>query len=328
VARELMHTARVSAHFAQEMHTGLCHVQGVHEETSPTATKPRATLASLAARQHGLLKTRQLGLTSGGIAKRVQNGTLHRHYRGVYSLGHRKLSREGELLAAVYAAGDGAALALLTAAILWEMSRFRTSAIHVVAPANRHQRPGFQLHSCRHLDPRDVTTLNGIPVTTVARTLVDLTDVLLAEQLANVIYEAAFRNRFHLGLTREAMGRAPGRRLSVLEQALAMHAAGSASTRSKLEDRFLKLVRGAGLPEPAINTRFLGFEVDFRWPGLCVEIDGPGHGRPRAQADDRIQDAVLEAHGFVTVRFREEQLVADPAAVIGELRAASTDCDC
>ena len=120
--------------------------------------------------------------------------------------------------------------------------------IHVVVPKQRRQQAGFRLHTCRNLDPRDITTFNGVP----------------AGQLADVIYEAAFRNRFHLGLTLEAMDRARGRKLSVLRKALAMYAAGSAGTRSWLEDRFLRLVRGAGLPEPVINAPFLGLEVDFR----------------------------------------------------------------
>jgi hypothetical protein len=115
--------------------------------------------------------------------------------------------------------------------------------------------PGIRIRSCRHLDPRDITTHNGIPVTTVPRTLVDLTDVLDARQLANVLHEAAFRRRFDPAATRAAMARAAGRRnLGTLETALAAHEAGSAGTRSALEDRFLALVASAGIPEPLANV--------------------------------------------------------------------------
>jgi hypothetical protein len=94
------------------------------------------------------------------------------------------------------------------------------------------------------------------------------------------------------------MERAPGRRLRVLESALRLHASGSAGTRSALERRFLRLVRGAGLPEPVKNTFVNGFEVDFRWGSLCVEVDGGGHLRPRTKREDRIRGAALRAAGF------------------------------
>ena len=127
-----------------------------------------------------------------------------------------------------------------------------------------------------------MTVVNGIPVTTLPRTLVDLTDVMDADDLANVIHEAAFKRLFSEAATREAMARAPGRKLSVLEEALRLHNAGSAGSKSRNEKRFLRLIRGAGLPEPLQNVDVHGFEVDFAWPGLCVEVDGD---RPRAPAD-------------------------------------------
>jgi very-short-patch-repair endonuclease len=80
-------------------------------------------------------------------------------------------------------------------------------------------------------------------------------------------------------------------------------------------------VRGAGLPDPRINTIVHGFEVDAYWPGLCVEIDGVGHRRPRSQVDDRIRDAALRAAGFVVLRFREADLNERPEWVLAELAA-------
>jgi hypothetical protein len=109
----------------------------------------------------------------------------------------------------VLAAREGAALSHLAAAKLWEVWRRRVSRIDVVSA--RRSSLSY-VHWSRRLDPRDVTTRNGIPVTTVARTLVDLTDVLTAHQLANMIHEAAFRNRFSEPAARKAMERANGRR--------------------------------------------------------------------------------------------------------------------
>jgi hypothetical protein len=181
--------------------------------------------------------------------------------------------------------------------------------IHVIAPRGRHPQSGFRLHTTRHLDPRDVTVHDGIPVTTVARTLVDLTDVLTAPQLTNAIHEAAFHKRFDAVATRAAMARANGRpNLARLEQALQANGAGSAGTRSKLEDRFLSVV--ADLPAPQINARIAGLEVDFAWPGLVVEIDGPGHTRPRTRAEDRERDARLSAAGYTIIRFTDEEIDA------------------
>ena len=116
-------------------------------------------------------------------------------------------------------------------------------------------------------------------MTTVARMLVDLTDDEPADVLANLIHEARIPEHLQpRGDATPAMARANGRHnLGVLEEALRMHAAGSAGTRSRLERRFRRLVRGAGLPEPVQNTHVNGFEVDAYWPGLCVEIDGPNH---------------------------------------------------
>jgi hypothetical protein len=174
----------------------------------------------------------------------------------------------------------------------------------VVSP-KRRQIEGVRVHHCRNLDPRDVTVFRGIPVTTVARTLVDLTDDLCAERLANVIHEAAFRNRFDLAATRAAMERANGRRrLGVLEAALTLHTAGSPGTRSNAEDAFLSMIRAVGTPEPLVNHRVAGLEVDFHWPDLklVVEIDGHGHRRPRTSLDDKQRDRRLREAGYAVMR--------------------------
>jgi very-short-patch-repair endonuclease len=278
-------------------------------------------LARIAGRQHGLARAEQIawvGLTREAVRKRVLTGRLHRRYRGVYAVGHAKLSREGEWLAAVFAAGERAALASFSAAFLYRTIRFEPRTIHVIAPRGRRPQAGFELRTVRHLDPRDVTVVNGIPVTTFPRTLVDLTDVMEADDLANVIHEAAFLKLFNEAATRQAMDRARGRKLSVLDVALRMHTAGSAGSKSRNEKRFLKLIRGAGFPEPRQNVQVHGFEVDFVWPGLCVEVDGEGHERARTKADDRIRDAALKARGITVVRISEGDLL-QPSDVLAKL---------
>jgi Transcriptional regulator, AbiEi antitoxin/Protein of unknown function (DUF559) len=263
-----------------------------------------AQLAELAARQHGVLTTKQLDLSSGSIARRLRTGTLHRVHRGVYALGHERLSEKGEYMAAVLAAGKGAALCGLSAAALWNAWRRPVREIHVLAPRGRGPQQGFRLHTTRHLDKRDVTELDGIAVTTVARTLVDLTDVLTAHQIANVIHEAAYHELFDRRATYEAIERANGRpNLTRLHQALEANGAG---TRSYLEDRFLSLI--AGLPQPLVNTKIASIEVDFAWPGLVVELDGPGHQRPRARQEDARRDVILKAAGYEVIRLTATDL--------------------
>jgi very-short-patch-repair endonuclease len=274
----------------------------------------------VASRQHGALRSDQIGLSRAGIAEWVRTGRLHPKYRGVYAYGHPNLSREGRWMAAVLAAGAGAALASLTAVFLYRLIRFEPRTIHVIAPKQRRAQAGFRLHSCRNLSPRDVTVVNGIPVTTLPRTLVDLTDVMDADDLANVIHEAAFKRLFSETATRAAMARAPGRKLRVLEEALRLHNAGSAGSKSRNEKRFLRLVTGAGFPEPRQNVIVHGFEVDFAWPGLCIEVDGEGHERPRTKAEDRIRDAALKARGIAVLRVGEAELLR-PDELLAKLAA-------
>jgi hypothetical protein len=253
-----------------------------------------------------LIQLFMAGLSRSAITRRVKTGRLHRIHVGVYAVGHPGLSRHGEALAAVLAAGPGAALSHLSAAELHAISRIPAARIEVTTRSQRAPR-GAKVHRCRGFSSLDVTTAQRIPVTTVHRTLVDLTDTLTKWQLANVIHEAAFRGRYVERAVRDAMARANGRRqLKVLEEAIALHKAGSAGTRSGNEDLFLTF----GLPEPLVNTHLLGFEIDFLWPDrrIVVEIDGPGHGREPTAADDARQDRTLAAAGFTTFRFTEAEV--------------------
>jgi hypothetical protein len=280
----------------------------VDNEPFPGGRKRRpppvdAIFAAVSGRQYGVITTAQLkaaGLNDSGVSKRVRARRLHRLYRGVYAAGHNRLSEEARYLSAVLSAGEGAALGHEVAARHWSIWRRRPPQIDVITPRQRRPRDGVTIHRCRTLDPRDVTRHRGIPITTVPRTLVDLAATLTAAQLANVIHEAAFRNLFHEPAVRDAIARAPGRDLSNLHAALQAHASGSAGTRSALEDRFLAQTR----TQPRVNEKVEGIEVDFYWPdqNLVVEIDGPGHDRPRTKAEDARRDEALQRAGLTVVR--------------------------
>jgi hypothetical protein len=243
----------------------------------------------------------------------------------VYAVGQPKLSRGGAWMAAVLACGPGSYLASFNAAVHMQVWRRRVTGIHVLAPRGRAPRD-VRVRTYRRLDPRDVTVRAGIPVTTVPRTLVDLTDLLTPHQLANVIHEAAFRNLFDERAVRAAMHRANGRHnLHVLEKALELNKTGSAGTRSELEDRFLALTSKSGLPEPLVNTKLEDIEVDFQWPdqNLIIEIDGPGHTRPRTQHEDKARDAQLRAAGHAVLRIRDHEIDQQALTVPARLLSAA-----
>ncbi len=292
----------------------------------PSPPSRAAVIAALAAQQHGIVTLAQLlaaGLDHAAIWRRARDGTLHRVHRGVYAVGHQALSREGQWVAAMFAAAG--ALFKLSATELWQLGRHRSPLIAVVTTSWRRPH-GVAVQRANRLDPRDITRHRGIAVTTVARTLVDLTDVLIAEDLANVIYEAAYRKRFSLSATRAAMARANGRHhLDVLQDAIALHLSGSAGLRSRLEATFLSLLQAADLAKPLINTRLHGVEVDFHWPALklVVEIDGPGHRRPQAKRDDARRSRSLGAAGYTVLRFTEEDLELRPELVVARLRSGA-----
>jgi very-short-patch-repair endonuclease len=269
-------------------------------------------IQAVAARQHNVIRTGQTGVGSAVLGRAVAAGLLYPRYRGVYSV-VPNLTREGEWLAAVFAAGRGAGLTALNGAVLYEVSRFQPAGITVAVPTRRRPQ-GFGLVT--GLDPRDIRTRDNIPVASIERVLIDVT--LPAEQRANVIHEAAHRRIFSVASTRALIARTRGRHRG-LERAIEMHLAGSAGTRSNLEDRFVALVRGARLPEPVINTHIHGVEVDFRWGDYCVEVDGPNHLRPATQAKDAANQAVLQRNGLTVVRFTEAAIDLEPRAVLREL---------
>jgi very-short-patch-repair endonuclease len=266
----------------------------------------------------------ELGLSRAAIHDRVRRGALFRRYHGVYSFSSGELSREGEWTAALMAAGEGATLSDLSAAVRCRVWRYPEETIDITIPRRHVPIPGVCLHQ-RKLDPLDVYVHDGIRVTTVARTLVDLTDGLLAEEITNVIHEAAFRNRFDLDATRRAMERANGRRkLRVLERAIEDYLGGSAGLKSRSERAFLLRVHASGLPHPRVNVRVEGIEVDFHWPRerLVVEVDGGHHRRPPTRRADECRDADLRAAGWSVLRIGADEIERRPERVLAAVGCA------
>jgi hypothetical protein len=277
-------------------------------------------LSALAKRQHGLATTQQIiaaGLTQSGIRDRVHREALHRVYRGVYSIGHAVLSQHGQWLAPVLAAGPRAALAHFASTELFELRRWKTGELHVVVPSRRTV-PGVHVHRTT-LHPLDVVVYKGIPVTNVARTLVDLTDITDEHEILAIISEAAWRRRLDLDAAEAAMARANGRRnLRALERAIARYRAGEKGPKSRAELRFLRLPHET---PPLSNAHVEGEEVDAHWPAkrLIVEVDGHGHARPAQRRDDARRDAKLRSAGWTVVRVTAKEVEVAPERVLSSL---------
>jgi hypothetical protein len=280
----------------------------VRHQARGVRNKQVATGLARSSPREDLVTRDELGLTPSAISKRVARGTLTRRHPGVYSYGRGALSTEAAWMAAILACGPGAALGHLSVAELFGLSRWPASRPHVIVPRRHRPVDGITVHQCLGLDPADVTEFRGLPTTTVARMLLDISATHTEHQVAYVINQAAFRRRFDFDATLQARARANGHPgAGVLAQALALYLAGSAGTRSELEDRFLSLV--GHFPEPLVNMEHLGYEIDFRWPEqrLVVEVDGR-HTRPRDARNDPARDRVLRAAGYSVERFTAPEL--------------------
>jgi len=284
-------------------------------------------LAALAGRQHGVVsraQVRELGLSPSGIGHRVRRGNLHIVHRGVYAVGHAAVALDGLRMAAVLACGPDAALSHVSGAALLGF-RETTSVLFDVTARTRASRPGLRVHRAA-LDPRDVVTVCGIPVTAPARTLIDLADVLTDDATVRAFEEAIRLRLLTPADVEEVLERHPGRRaIPLLTAQLSRHLPGIQRTRSELEKAFVRLVETHDLrPRPQINAHVAGYEVDALWParGRVVELDGLAFHRTRAaMRRDYGKALALTRAGLHVVRLDWEQVTAHAEATARTLGA-------
>jgi very-short-patch-repair endonuclease len=261
------------------------------------------------------------GVTPDAIRGRIERGLLIPLYRGVYAVGHRALTQHGRWRAALLAVGEGAVLSHRSAGHAWSVAG-EGSTIDVSVPANRRGGAGIRLHRAL-LPPDEVTELDGLPVTTIGRTLIDLAAVLRPHQLERALRDVETRRLGDALALDSLLTRHRGRRgLAALR--VALHTDLAAVTRSELEDRFLRFCRSRRLPPPASNATLLGFEVDLLWREARVvgELDGYAtHAGRMAFEADRDRDRRLVAAGWRVVRITWRQLHHEPAALAADLRA-------
>ncbi|MGH2914151.1 MAG: type IV toxin-antitoxin system AbiEi family antitoxin domain-containing protein [Solirubrobacteraceae bacterium] len=300
-----------------------------------------APLAEAAARQHGVVALAQiveLGLTASAVHKRAAEGRLHRVHRGVYSLAPPKLlSWRGRYMAAVLAAGPGAVVSHGEAAALHGLcaTSGRFGVAVTVPGCTARRRRGIEIHRSMTLTAADVTTVDGIPCTTVARTLLHLAAVVAQRQLERALDQAEVMRALDLRALDNQLARNPRAvGAAPLRAALALHRPDDAPAESELEAAFLDLCRAAGLPVPERQAWLLlddgedPIRVDFAWRAqlLVLETDGRRfHQTARSFESDRRRDQRLALAGWQVVRVTWRQLHERPqevvALVAGLLRA-------
>ncbi len=281
-------------------------------------------VAAIAADQQGAISVLQLrwsGLDRGAVADRVRRGVLHPIHRGVYAVGHARLSPTGQLWADVLAAGPGAAISHRTAAWQHALLPAPSGATHVLVPRHRRHHAGLLVHRSGSYDPGlDATrTSGGLPVTTVARTLVDLRP----RDLPRALRTAEVNRLLDVAAVDAVLGRLPHRADAVHRALAALRPDDVGLTDSELEELALDRIRAAGLPPPLVNQTIEGCRRDLVWPEhrLVVELDGrAAHLTPWAFEDDRRRDAELTPAGWRVVRFTHHTLVHDPGHLVRTLR--------
>ena len=281
-------------------------------------------LWELARKQHGVAARRQLlgiGFTESAIKHAFASGRLHRTgWRGVYSVGRPELTEYARPMAAVLWAGPDAVLSHESAAMLWEIRKYRGREIHLSMPAVRRRvaRYGVTVHRRANLGRMHVTRQRGIPVTTPIRTLIDLAAVTRhRHRVERDIDQAHARSLLKLETLREeieAAKRQPGVPLlrNILDRDLFV------LTDSELERLFVPIALRAGLERPQTQVDVNGYRVDFYFPslGLVVECDSLRYHRtPFEQRLDRLRDQAHDAVGTPFTRYTHWQIANEPRYV-------------
>ena len=296
-------------------------------ETTGGRTFLEQALSELAVAQHGpfgLDQLRELGLTASAVRKRRRAGRLHRIHHAVYSLVPRELlTWEGLYMAAVIASGPGAVVSHRSAARLHELRNYGYTKIDVTVPRRScRKHDGVLVHCSTTLADKDVTVVSNIPVTTVARTLFDLGELLTDRQLERAFDQAEILQVLDARAINDQLARNPTRRgAKSVKHLLKTHYIGSTPTDNDFEDAFLALTRDLGLPDPTAQFYIdpgdgePPIKADFAWPDrkIVVETDGrKTHGTRQAFETDRRRDQRLTAAGWTVIRITWRQLTRRP----------------
>jgi very-short-patch-repair endonuclease len=297
-------------------------------------------IAEIAQRQHGLVELTQLaaaGVHRHHVVTRLRAGSLERLRAGVYLVAGAPRSFDQSVLAAVLAAGPHTVASHTTAAVIWELPLVEHEVLEL-STARPHwaRMPGVRAHRTTAFLNCEHTAQRRIPVTTVARTLVDLSGSFSVAQLGRMTDRALRKGKLRLDDLRKCvagLGPAPGRRSARIMRVLRRRLAGYEPGDSDLEMRFLRAIVAAGLPEPQLQHRVVVGDrrcrIDLAYPHLriAVEIDGWEHHRSRTAFDqDRARANDLVVAGWNVLRFTSSmtnaQAVTTVAAALSQKRDA------
>lgn len=296
---------------------------GVHIDPKVRTASTEQVIRELASKAHGVVTRAELldaGLTPAEIKRRRRKGLLLPVHRGVYRVGHHAPSVEARYLAAVKACGDDALLAGRAAAHVWHLIKGSPPQPEVLTPNDRRVL-GVHVHRARRSELPKPAVKRAVPVTSVPRTLVDIASSLPEPALARACHEAGVRYRTTPKDVNEVLRRlpyAPGR--AKLERVLDGEIP---VTLSRLESRFLKLLKDGGLPRPITNKVAGGHRVDCRWPEhrLTVELDSYRfHNSRHAWDQDRLREREARARGDDFRRYAWTDVFEDPGWMLEELR--------
>lgn len=283
-------------------------------------------VARIAGRQDNVISRDQLlgaGLGRGAIAHRVKVGTIQRLHSSVYLLGAAPPTPIARARAAAIACGEDAVVSHRSAAELLGLLPHSGGAVDVtVAGRNVAARSGVRRHRVARLHGQDVTTVQGIPVTSIARTICDLAATESRDEVMHAFQEALYRRAVTPRGLAGVLAREPKRKGAPVIQSLI---ADPRMTRSERERMLLKLIDQAQLPKPVSNVQLHGHLVDVFWPEerLIVEFDGWGaHGHRLAFDKDRKRDQKLVAAGYRVIRVTDRQLTEEPLAVLARIAQA------
>lgn len=288
-----------------------------------------AEVVGLAERQHGVVGREQLlglGLGRDAIGHRIRSGRLHRLHPGVYAVGHRVISTRGRWMAAVLASGPEAVLSHRSAAALWGIRSNHSGPIDTTSPRKTKSRGSIRRHEGR-LPPDEVTIHDGIPITTVPRTIFDLA-AIQPQAVEPALRQAEYLRLYDSLSLLDLLDRYPGHRGNrAVRAALARLKETPGRTRSTLEERFVAFLDRYDLPRPHFNDWLTvgpdRFQADCLWPDqrLIVELDSwSAHGTRTAFRTDKARDRKLAVAGYTTTRIAWSQLDDEPAAIASDLR--------
>jgi hypothetical protein len=265
-----------------------------------------------------------LGLSRTQISRLVRRGHLIRVHRGVYAVGHDRLTARGRWMAAVLACGPRAVLSHRAAIALWDLSAIPSGTIDVTAPTDRRI-PGIRCHRSRTVHPDDRATIDGIPVTSLPRALLDRAQTLHPQRLRTLMEQAQRRDVLDFFSLDALLARSRGRRGAAALRAVRTQLEDEPPwTASELERRFLEFVRTNRLPEPRTNVLVDGILVDCFWPecNLIAELDGYEfhQGRPIFESDRRRRLAHARA-GRQSINITQQMISRDGSALRRDLSA-------